>query len=158
MVHMTKEGMESWMVEIPSLTEQRRIAEILDKIDALRVKRRAAIAELDTLTRSIFLDMFGDPATNQKGWPTVALGALASDVRGGASLELNDFLDSGFPDTAQRGDQGCQGISLDRKRRHLRAGVRSSRIRKMSSVGSLWRSHCETWFRPGLASGSWSTS
>lgn len=43
----------------PPLPEQRRIAEILDKADALRAKRRSALAELDTLTQSIFLDMFG---------------------------------------------------------------------------------------------------
>jgi type I restriction enzyme, S subunit len=61
--------------EVP-LPEQRRIAEILDKADALRAKRRAALAELDILTQSIFLDMFGDPATNPKGWPVATLGEL----------------------------------------------------------------------------------
>lgn len=56
-------------VFLPSLSEQRRIAKILDKADALRAKRRAALAQLDPLTQSIFLDMFGDPAANLKGWP-----------------------------------------------------------------------------------------
>jgi type I restriction enzyme S subunit len=56
-------------IPLPPLPEQRRIAEILDKSNALRAKRRAALAQLDTLTESIFLDMFGDPATNPKGWP-----------------------------------------------------------------------------------------
>ena len=56
-------------IPLPPLPEQRLIAEILDKADALRAKRRAALAQLDTLTQSIFLDMFGDPATNPKGWP-----------------------------------------------------------------------------------------
>ena len=55
-------------IPLPPLPEQRRIAEILDKVDALRAKRRQALAQLDTLTQSIFLDMFGDPATNPKGW------------------------------------------------------------------------------------------
>src|SRR6185437_12701470 len=63
-------------VSVPPLSEQRRIAEILDKADALRAKRRAALAQLDTLTQSIFLDMFGDPATNPKGWPTALLSEL----------------------------------------------------------------------------------
>ncbi|MEF8754554.1 MAG: hypothetical protein V5B60_11555 [Accumulibacter sp.] len=49
--------------------EQRRIAEILDKADALRAKRRAALAQLDTLTQSIFLDMFGDPIANPRQFP-----------------------------------------------------------------------------------------
>ncbi len=48
-------------IPLPPLPEQRRIAEVLDRADALRAKRRAALAQLDTLAQSIFLDMFGDP-------------------------------------------------------------------------------------------------
>ena len=70
---------------LPPLPEQRRIAEILDKADALRAKRRAALAQLDTLTQSIFLDMFGDPATNPKGWPQVPIGDHASKIGSGAT-------------------------------------------------------------------------
>lgn len=58
-------------VPLPPLEEQRQIAEILDRADALRAMRRATVAQLETLTKSIFLDMFGDPATNPKGWPVV---------------------------------------------------------------------------------------
>jgi type I restriction enzyme, S subunit len=72
-------------VFLPALPEQRRIAEILDKADALRAKRRAALAQLDTLTQSIFLDMFGDPATNPKGWPVVSIADIC-DVKGGKRL------------------------------------------------------------------------
>lgn len=60
-------------VPLPPLPEQRRIAAILDKADALRAKRREAIAKLDQLLQSVFLDMFGDPVTNPKRWPTVPL-------------------------------------------------------------------------------------
>ncbi|MCX6984659.1 MAG: restriction endonuclease subunit S [Lentisphaerae bacterium] len=55
-------------ISIPPLPEQKRIAEVLDKADELRAKRRAAIEKLDSLTQSIFLEMFGDPSTNPKGW------------------------------------------------------------------------------------------
>jgi type I restriction enzyme S subunit len=48
-------------VNVPSLREQRRIAAILDQADALRAKRREALAQLDSLTQSIFIEMFGDP-------------------------------------------------------------------------------------------------
>jgi type I restriction enzyme S subunit len=61
------------LIPLPPLPEQRRIAAILDKADELRAKRRAALKKLDELTQSIFLDMFGDPATNPKGWPMVQL-------------------------------------------------------------------------------------
>lgn len=63
-------------VLLPPLEEQRRIADVLDRADALRAKRRAALAQLDTLTQSIFLDLFGDPATNSKGWPISRVGDL----------------------------------------------------------------------------------
>jgi type I restriction enzyme S subunit len=79
-------------VPLPPLPEQRRIAEILDKADALRAKRRAALAQLDTLTQSIFLDMFGDPATNPKRWPTVSLESKCT-IAGeyGASVPSKEF-------------------------------------------------------------------
>ena len=55
-------------IPLPPLAEQKRIARILDAADALRAKRREALAQLDTLLQSTFLDMFGDPVTNPKGW------------------------------------------------------------------------------------------
>jgi len=61
-------------IPLPPILEQRRIAAILDKTDALRVKRRETIAKLDQLLQSVFFEMFGDPATNPKGWPSVCLG------------------------------------------------------------------------------------
>lgn len=73
-------------IPLPSLPEQRRIAEILDKADALRAKRRSALAQLDTLTQSIFLDMFGDPATNPKGWRREQFGEVC-DSRLGKMLD-----------------------------------------------------------------------
>ncbi|MBL8529212.1 MAG: restriction endonuclease subunit S [Burkholderiales bacterium] len=76
-------------IPLPPLPEQRRIAEILDKADALRAKRRAALAQLDTLTQSIFLDMFGDPATNPKGWDEgTRLGDVA-DIASGVTKGRN---------------------------------------------------------------------
>lgn len=72
-------------VALPSLPEQRWIAEILDKADTLRAQRRAALAQLDTLTQSIFLDMFGDPAANPKGWPVRVIGDLLESASYGTS-------------------------------------------------------------------------
>src|SRR5688572_10062344 len=51
-------------VPFPSLDEQRRIADILDKADAIRRKRKEAVALTEELLRSTFLEMFGDPVTN----------------------------------------------------------------------------------------------
>ena len=55
-------------IPLPPLAEQRRIAEVLDKAEALRAKRRAALAQLESLTQSLFLDLFGDPVANPKGF------------------------------------------------------------------------------------------
>lgn len=67
-------------IPFPPLAEQRRIAEILDRAEALRAKRRAALAQLDTLTQSIFLDLFGDPGTNSRGWPINHLVELCREI------------------------------------------------------------------------------
>ena len=64
-------------IALPPLPEQRRIAAILDQADALRTKRREALAQLDSLTQSIFIEMFGDPVTNTKHLPTKSLGEIS---------------------------------------------------------------------------------
>lgn len=87
-------------IPLPLLPEQRRIAEILDKADALRAKRRAALSQLDTLTQSIFLDMFGDPATNPKGWPVVLLRESTAQIQigpFGSLLHQEDYVEGGTP-------------------------------------------------------------
>jgi type I restriction enzyme S subunit len=72
-------------IPLPPLPEQRRIAAILDQADALRAKRREALAQLDSLTQSIFIEMFGDPASNPQGCPEVTIGDLC-EVKGGKRL------------------------------------------------------------------------
>ncbi|MEM8779348.1 MAG: restriction endonuclease subunit S [Cyanobacteria bacterium P01_G01_bin.49] len=60
-------------IPLPPLEEQKRIAAILDKADAIRRKRKEAIRLTEELLRSTFLDMFGDPVTNPKGWKVESL-------------------------------------------------------------------------------------
>lgn len=55
-------------IPLPPLNEQKRIAAILDKADAIRRKHQQAIQLADEFLRAVFLDMFGDPVTNPKGW------------------------------------------------------------------------------------------
>lgn len=64
---------------LPPLEEQKRIARILDKADEIRRKRKEAIRLTDELLRSTFLDMFGDPVLNPKGWDIVELRHLLSE-------------------------------------------------------------------------------
>lgn len=67
----------------PDLEEQKRIAAILDKADAIRRQRREALRVTDDFLRSLFLEMFGDPVTNPKGWNRASLGDVATFVGGG---------------------------------------------------------------------------
>ena len=70
-------------IPLPPLEEQKRIALILDTADEIRAKRRQSIEELDRLAQSVFLDMFGDPVTNPKGWKIQFLGDLGKWQSGG---------------------------------------------------------------------------
>lgn len=77
---------------LPPLAEQRRIAEVLDRAEVLRAKRRAVLAQLDSLTQSIFLDLFGDPATNPKGWRSDKLAAFC-DLMNGFAFRSSDYVE-----------------------------------------------------------------
>jgi type I restriction enzyme S subunit len=76
---ISKPDLERFPIPLFPLPEQRRIADILDKADAIRRKRKEAIALTEELLRSAFLDMFGDPVTNPKGWPVVELRTILVD-------------------------------------------------------------------------------
>ena len=67
-------------VPLPPLPQQQKIADILDAADALRQNDKAIIAKYDKLTQALFLDMFGDPVSNPKGWEKVELKKLMKNV------------------------------------------------------------------------------
>lgn len=89
-------------IPLPHLTEQRRIAAILDQADALRAKRRESLAQLDRLTQAIFIDMFGDETVNSHGWPVQALSSVVAD---------DDNINYGV---VQPGDDVPNGVPLVR--------------------------------------------
>jgi type I restriction enzyme S subunit len=66
--NLSAKDLKEFKIPLPPLAEQKRIAAILDKADAIRRKRQQAIQLADEFLRSVFLDMFGDPVTNPKGW------------------------------------------------------------------------------------------
>ena len=74
-------------ITLPPLEEQRRIAEILDRAQSLISKRREAIGQLDTLTQAIFLEMFGDPVTNPKGWKIKICKSICSRITVGIVVQ-----------------------------------------------------------------------
>jgi len=82
---VSKAIVSSVKIPLPPLPEQRRIAAILGKAGELRARRRAALAQLDTLTQSIFVGMFGDPVTNTKGWPSTVVLSDVADIASGVT-------------------------------------------------------------------------
>ncbi|MDQ8953745.1 restriction endonuclease subunit S [Acinetobacter rudis] len=81
-------------VPLPPLAEQRRIAAILDQADELKQKRQQAIEKLDQLLQATFIDMFGDPVRNPKGWDLVKVGEVVDEFIGGKNIECPDESDS----------------------------------------------------------------
>jgi type I restriction enzyme S subunit len=90
--HVTKGMVENTEILLPSLTEQRRIVDLLVRAEGIvRLQREAQLKAAEFIP-SLFLDMFGDPITNPKGWPTAMLAAQASFVSGGTpSKAREDF-------------------------------------------------------------------
>jgi type I restriction enzyme S subunit len=83
--NISKSIVEKLEIPLPPLEEQRRIAAILDKADGVRRKRKEAIRLTEELLKSTFLEMFGDPVTNPKGWEVIGLGKI-SQIQGGLQV------------------------------------------------------------------------
>ncbi len=92
MLHVNRGEFLATALFLPPLPEQRRIAAILDQADALRAKRREALAQLDSLTQSIFIEMFGDPVENPNGWQPVQLSDV-SDIVTGFAFKSEEYVD-----------------------------------------------------------------
>lgn len=90
--------LSSLEIPLPPLSEQRRIAEVLDRAEALRAKRRAALAQLDSLTQSLFLDLFGDPVSNPKQWPVVRFEEVCARITVGIVVKpASYYVSEGVP-------------------------------------------------------------
>lgn len=103
-LQVSKPDITSLQIPLPPIEEQKRIAAVLDAADALRAKRREAIAQLDALLQSTFLDMFGDPVTNNKEFPVRMLSGFYINPQDGrkcgpfgSTLKKDEIVDSGIP-------------------------------------------------------------
>lgn len=102
--HISKNAIENLQIPLPPLSEQKHIAEVLDKADALVKKNKELLQEYNDLQQSIFLDMFGDPVTNPKGWEKVNLSTCyINDKEGtkcgpfGSALKKGEYVNEGVP-------------------------------------------------------------
>ena len=83
-------------IPLPPLDQQKKIAAILDAADAYRQKTKALIEKYDELTQSLFLDMFGDPVRNPKGWEEIKLGNICG-VGSSKRVFVDELVEDGIP-------------------------------------------------------------
>ena len=93
MQHITKGKFDALQVPLPPLPIQKRIAEILDTADALRRKDQELLRKYDELAQAIFIDMFGDPVKNEKGWEVKKLEEVINFPSGLVDPRLNEYKD-----------------------------------------------------------------
>jgi type I restriction enzyme, S subunit len=94
--HVTRGVVEKLEIPLPPVSEQRRIAAILDRADELRGKRRATLGQIEDFAEAVFFDLFGDPRQNRTGWPIVSLGELCIKLVDGCH-KTPAYVQSGVP-------------------------------------------------------------
>lgn len=94
--HLSKSQLLNTLIPLPPLPTQHKIVEILEEADNLRKLRQQADEKMNDLIPSLFVQMFGDPATNPKGWEVVKLKDLAVSVKNGLFKRPHEF-GSGAP-------------------------------------------------------------
>jgi len=81
--HISKAYLSDIQIPFPEdIDVQHRIAHLLGRVETLVAQRKRHLQQLDELLKSVFLEMFGDPVRNERGWPTELLGTLATIGRG----------------------------------------------------------------------------
>lgn len=93
---ITLDQLKAIKIPLPPLAEQRRIASILDQADELRQKRQQAIEKLDQLLQATFIDMFGDPVSNPKGWEKKKIKQVLTKLTDGTH-HSPPAMDEGIP-------------------------------------------------------------
>ena len=86
--------LEKFEIPVPSIEEQQRIVDELDLLSGIIDKKNAQLRDLDALAQSIFYEMFGDPVTNEKGWPTAQLSSV-STLFNGRAYKQDELLSTG---------------------------------------------------------------
>lgn len=118
--NLKNEHLDELLIPLPPLQEQRRIAAILDKADALRAKRREALAQLDRLAQSIFVEMFGDPSDNPQCWIKKPLSELIAE---------DESINYGV---VQPGDDVADGVPLIRVGDLIDGQVRHESLKRIA--------------------------
>lgn len=133
---ISKEKLESIRIQVPPLPIQKQIAVILEKADVAREKRRQANQLTEQFLQSAFLEMFGDPVTNPKGWEKRSIAELGSVVTGNTpAKEIANYYSMREVNFFKPGDFGDAVTLLKSSRDFLtRSGSEQARICPMGSI------------------------
>lgn len=102
---LNREDVYNISVAIPSLDQQKRIAERLDKVQELIALQKEQLKKLDDLIKSRFIGIFGNPITNPKGWPLKRIGDLFKITSGGTpSRKHSEYFENGDIPWVKTGD------------------------------------------------------
>lgn len=122
---------------LPPLATQKKIAAILDAADDYRKKTKALIDKYDQLAQSLFLDMFGDPVTNPKGWEIVKFSDVGKLDRGKSKhrpRNAPELLGGKYP-LVQTGDvANSGGYIADYKSTYSELGLKQSKLWKAGTL------------------------
>lgn len=83
--HINRKALEGIVLPELGLNDQKRIAQLLGKVEGLIARRKQHLQQLDDLLKSVFLEMFGDPVRNEKGWEKEPFSKLLVDIESGKS-------------------------------------------------------------------------
>ncbi|MDA9089715.1 restriction endonuclease subunit S [Maribacter arcticus] len=133
--HISRHSLESLQVPLPPLKTQKKIAAILDEADSYKQMTKTLLDKYDALTQSLFLDMFGDPVTNPKGWGKTPMSDLMKIVRGGSPRPIDKFLGGTYPwikiGDATKGND----IYLESTKQHIiEEGLKKTRLLPKGSL------------------------
>jgi len=131
MQHITKDPFESTLFPLPPLPEQQRIAAILQKAERLRRLHRYAQQLRDGYLQSVFLEMFGDPTTNPKGWKIIKLSEIGNLDRGKSKNRPRNapFLFGGKYPFIQTGDiANSENYVTSYNQTYSELGLRQSKL------------------------------
>ena len=131
MKHITKKYFDRIEIQLPPLESQKKIATALDSANALIEKRKEQIEKLDFLIKSQFIEMFGDPVTNPKGWYEEKLCGLGYLNRGVSKHRpRNDSkLLGGIYPLIQTGDVASAGLYIkDYRDTYTEIGLAQSKL------------------------------
>lgn len=133
--HLDKELLMELELQLPPLAEQRRIVDILSRAEGIVRLRRKAEEKTAELIPALFLDMFGDPATNPKGWATLPIGELCAVQTGGTPSRENAAYYEGEIPWVKTGE--VAGGMITKTEEHISAQALAETNCKKFPIGTI---------------------